>query len=69
MREVREADGRRLARWKELGLVPGARVRVREVREADGVIELEVGGRRVVTAGAALDGVLVEALPGGTHGA
>lgn len=69
VREVHEADGRRLARWKELGLVPGARVRVREVREADGVIELEVGRRRVVTAGAALDGVLVEALPGGTHGA
>jgi DtxR family Mn-dependent transcriptional regulator len=69
VREVRESDGRRLARWKELGLVPGARVRVREVREADGVIELEVGRRRVVTAGAALDGVLVEALPGGTHGA
>ena len=69
VREVHESDGRRLARWKELGLVPGARVRVREVREADGVIELEVGGRRVVTASAALDGVLVEAAPGGTHGA
>jgi DtxR family Mn-dependent transcriptional regulator len=69
VREVGEADGRRLARWKELGLVPGARVRVREVREADGVIELEVGGRRVVTALAALDGVLVEAVPGGVHGA
>jgi DtxR family Mn-dependent transcriptional regulator len=69
VREVREADVRRLARWKELGLVPGARVRVREVREADGLIELEVARRRVVTALAALEGVWVEALPGGAHGA
>jgi DtxR family transcriptional regulator, Mn-dependent transcriptional regulator len=68
VREVHESDGRRLARWKELGLVPGARVRVREVREAEGVIELEVGGRRVVTAGAAVEGVRVEVRSGGTHG-
>jgi DtxR family transcriptional regulator, Mn-dependent transcriptional regulator len=68
VREVHEADGRRLARWKQLGLVPGARVRVREVREADGVIELEIGRRRVVAATAVVEGVMVEVASGGAHG-
>ena len=60
VREIRDADARRLGRWKEIGLVPGAAVRVREVRALDGTIELEVAGRRLVSAAAALDGVLVE---------
>jgi len=62
VREIRDRDpgGRRLAHWKRAGLVPGAEVRVREVRELDGVFELEVQGRRWVTGSAGLDGVLVE---------
>ena len=60
MREIRDADARRLARWKELGLVPGANVRVREVRELEGVIELDVAGHRHVSSNKALEGVMVE---------
>jgi len=60
VREIRDADGRRLARWKEIGLVPGAGVRVREVRAAEGVVEIEVAGRRLVSGAGALEGVLVE---------
>jgi len=67
VREIRDADGARMERWKRDGLVPGARVRVREVDDLDGLVELEVGGRRVRAGSAGLDGVLVEpaALPRG----
>lgn len=60
VREIRDRDGRRMARWKQAGLVPGAAVRMREVREADGVFEIEVGGAALVSAGEAVDGVLVQ---------
>lgn len=66
VRELRDADGRRLPRWKDAGLVPGAPVRVRAVRPLDDVFELEVAGRRLVTGSEGLDGVLVETV-GGTH--
>ncbi|HET7499204.1 MAG TPA: metal-dependent transcriptional regulator [Candidatus Eisenbacteria bacterium] len=62
VREIRDSDAGRLARWKELGLVPGARVRVRDVREADGVTELEVAGRQVVVGQAVLEGVMVQSV-------
>jgi DtxR family Mn-dependent transcriptional regulator len=64
VREIREADGERMARWKSIGLVPGARVRMREVRELEDVFELEVAGRRIVTGSEGLEGVMVDA-PGG----
>src|SRR5213075_229539 len=60
VREIRDADSRRLSRWKEVGLVPGAEVQVREVRPLDGVVELDVEGRRLVTGGEGLEGVMVE---------
>lgn len=60
VRQIRDADGRRMTRWKEAGLVPGAQVRMRQVRVEDGVFELEVAGGRLVTSGAGLEGVLVE---------
>jgi DtxR family Mn-dependent transcriptional regulator len=60
VREVPERARARMERWKRAGLVPGATVRVHAVREADGVLELEVGGRRWVSAGEALAGVMVE---------
>jgi DtxR family transcriptional regulator, Mn-dependent transcriptional regulator len=69
VREIQDADGRRLARWKEIGLVPGAEVWVREVREVEGITELEVAGRRHVTGSAALSGVMVQVARGGSHGA
>ncbi len=60
VREIRDADGPRMAHWKATGIVPGARVRMREVRSLDDVFELEVAGRRVVTGSEGLEGVLVE---------
>ena len=60
VREIRDRDRGRMSRWKETGLIPGARVRMRAVREVDDVFELEVSGRRVVTGSEGLDGVLVE---------
>jgi DtxR family Mn-dependent transcriptional regulator len=67
VREIRDADGRRMARWKEVGLVPGALVRVVEVRPLEDVFVIEVQGRRMVTGSEGLDGVMVE-LKGGTRG-
>ena len=66
VREITDADARRLARWKQIGLVPGAPVRVRDVRADDGVIELEVGGRRHLSGSAALEGIMVERVRGAT---
>lgn len=63
VREIRDRDVHRMARWKQAGLVPGAAVRMREVREADGVLEIEVAGAAFVSAGVGVDGVLVETAP------
>lgn len=60
VREITDADAPRLARWKQVGLVPGASVLVRGVSAVDGVIELEVAGRRHRVGSAALEGVMVE---------
>ena len=68
VRELRDADERRMAHWKHVGLVPGAEVRVREVRVLEDVFELEVAGRRLVTGSEGLDGVMVELQRGGKHG-
>jgi DtxR family Mn-dependent transcriptional regulator len=63
VREIGEVEARRMARWKAAGLVPGARVRMLEVRALDDVFVLEVAGRRVVTGSEGLDGIRVEAQP------
>lgn len=60
VRETRDSDPRRLARWKQMGLVPGAGVHVVEVRPLDEVHELEIDGRRLVTGSAGLEGVRVQ---------
>lgn len=60
VRELRDRDVRRMTRWKRAGLVPGASVRMREVREEDGVFEIEVAGAAFVSAGPGVDGVLVQ---------
>lgn len=69
VREIRDADVRRMARWKQVGLVPGADVRVRGVSEVDDVFELDVEGRRLVMGSDGLDGVLVQIRKGAAHGA
>ena len=66
VREIRDADHARMVRWKELGLVPGAEVRMTEVRATEGIFELEVEGHRFVCGSQGLDGVMVETT-GGTR--
>lgn len=68
VREIRDRDGRRLGRWKQAGLVPGARLRVKAVRPLDDVIELEIEGRALVTGRASLEGVMVDRLTRGRNG-
>lgn len=60
VREIRDRDARRMARWKAAGLVPGAHVRMRAVDRDDDVFELEVAGRALVSGSEGLEGVLVE---------
>ena len=64
VREIQDADGRRMSRWKQIGLIPGAEVRMREVRPLDDVFEIEIGRRRLVTGSEGLEGVLVEVARG-----
>jgi len=63
VREIGDAEPERLALWKRVGLVPGARVHVQEVRALEDVFEMDVDGRRLVTGSEGLDGVLVDAPP------
>ncbi len=65
IREIRTADGRRMARWKEVGLVPGARVQMNAVRALEDVYELEVQGRPLITGSEGLEGLMVERAPRG----
>ena len=68
VREIRDADGLRMARWKSVGLVPGAAVRVRGVQALEDVYELIVSGRRFVTGSEGLEGVMVEVRRRASHG-
>ncbi|HEY2956140.1 MAG TPA: metal-dependent transcriptional regulator [Candidatus Eisenbacteria bacterium] len=69
VRELRDADRPRLEHWKNAGLVPGAEVRVRQVRPLDDVFELDVAHRRLVTGSEGLEGVMVEVQKGPPRGA
>jgi DtxR family transcriptional regulator, Mn-dependent transcriptional regulator len=60
VREIHDADGARMARWKDAGLVPGAAVRMRAVRALDDVLEIEVAGKPLVTGSMGVEGVMVE---------
>ncbi|MBI1799166.1 MAG: metal-dependent transcriptional regulator [Candidatus Eisenbacteria bacterium] len=68
VREIRDRDRGRMARWKQAGLVPGARVRMRAVQPIDDVFELDVNGHTMVTGSEGLDGVLVERSRERSHG-
>jgi DtxR family Mn-dependent transcriptional regulator len=61
VRELRDADRPRMAHWKRVGLVPGARVRIRRIRPLDDVFEVEVSHHKLVTGSEGLEGVMVEA--------
>jgi DtxR family Mn-dependent transcriptional regulator len=58
--EIHDAHAGRMARWKDVGLVPGARVLVCAVRALDDLYEIEIEGERSVMGGQALEGVMVE---------
>jgi DtxR family Mn-dependent transcriptional regulator len=67
VREIREVDARRMARWKQVGLIPGARVHMRAARTLDDLFEIDVEGRRFVSGGQGLEGVMVERAKGERH--
>jgi len=68
VREIRDADSGRMVRWKEIGLVPGARVSMRAVRTADDLFEVVVSGKRFTLGGQGLEGVMVDGVGGGRDG-
>ena len=47
-------------RWKEFGLVPGARCEMLEHREIEDVMRLRVSGREILTGSAGISGVRIE---------
>jgi len=68
VREIRDTDTKRMARWKQTGLVPGAAVRVRTVNAMDDIYEIDVGGRPLTIGSEGLEGVMVEMRGGASHG-
>lgn len=60
VRELRSDEPERLVRWKQLGLVPGARCKILDRRELDEVLQVRVNGTDCLTGIRALDGVYVE---------
>ncbi len=60
IREVRTEGSAHLNRWKELGLVPGARCKMVERRELEDVMRLEVEGSEVLTGSEGIAGVQIE---------
>ena len=64
LREVQDDRPDRLRRWQELGLVPGAAVRIVGHQPLDGLYEVEVGGRSHRLGTDALAGLLGEVADG-----
>lgn len=60
VREVRAAEAARLQRWKELGLVPGAALFMRQRQDLEDVMHIEMGGREFATGSEGVKGVFVE---------
>jgi len=60
VREVRTAEAERLQRWKELGLVPGARVAMGARQSLEDVMHVRVGDRELATGTEGVEGVFVE---------
>jgi DtxR family Mn-dependent transcriptional regulator len=67
VREIGSEDPGRIRRWKELGLVPGAVVRVVERRDIDGFWRLDVDGNDVLTGRPGVEGLRVEPIPPAAH--
>ncbi|MBL8797401.1 MAG: metal-dependent transcriptional regulator [Planctomycetia bacterium] len=64
IREVQDDSPDRLRRWQELGLVPGASVRVHSFRPLDSLFEIEVAGAVVSLGRESLIGLFGEAKSG-----
>jgi len=60
VRELDTEDAAHLNRWKEFGLVPGARCMMLERREFEDVMRLRVSGREVLTGTEGIAGVQIE---------
>jgi len=60
VRELRSDEPERLVRWKQLGLVPGARCKMLERRDLEDVMRLHVSGDEFLTGTEGVAGVYVE---------
>jgi DtxR family Mn-dependent transcriptional regulator len=60
IRELGSDEPERIRRWKELGLVPGADLRIVSRRPMEGIWMLEVNGREIATALEGMAGLRVE---------
>lgn len=60
IREVGSDEPGRIRLWKELGLVPGAPIRVLQRKPMEGVWRLDVGGREIMTGLQGVTGLRVE---------
>jgi DtxR family Mn-dependent transcriptional regulator len=57
IREAQDDNPARLRRWREQGLVPGARVLIRSYQELDDLFEVQVGDHTVRLGSEGLDGL------------
>jgi len=60
VRELGTEEPERLVRWKELGLVPGARCKMLDRKKLEDVMRLRVSGEEITTGTEGVEGVLVE---------
>src|SRR5260370_34585814 len=47
IREAQDDNPSRLRRWQELGLIPGAKVRIVDYQPLDDLFEIKIGGKRI----------------------
>ena len=57
IREAEDTHPERLRRWRELGLLPGATVRIRSYQPLDDLFEVEVGGQVIALGSEGLMGL------------
>jgi len=60
IREAQDDNPSRLRRWQELGLIPGAKVRIVSYQPLDDLFELKVGTKTIPLGGDGLSGLLGE---------
>ncbi len=60
VRELRIEAAERLQRWKEVGLVPGAHVVMRQRQELEDVFHLDIDDKQLATGSEGVEGIFVE---------